>query len=590
MDLKPTTGQRLLRFDGETLSVADLVAVARVPGTRVASSGEAMARVAHTRSLLCAAVDRYARAYAAGDALPHIYGVTTGIGEFKRAGIGPTDLREFQRNLILSHAVGVGDSSDEWDPANYLAADVVRASLAIRLNSFLKGHSGVRPALAELLGQLLDAGVVPLAPTRGSLGASGDLCPLAHMAMVILGRGTFYVVKSEEDVRRGMRGAALHRGDELPVVCPELAGALQALEEDGRPWPMLPLSYKEGLALMNGTTVSTAILAMAVHDSGSLAECADIAAAMSLEALLGQSAAFDPRIHDARGHAGQVAVAAHIRTLIAGSAWVDSGKDYVQDAYSLRCVPQVHGAARDVITNAQAVVEREINAATDNPLIFAVQDGLHHPVESIDVLSGGNFHGAPIGFAADFLAVAVSELASIAERRIQMLLDAHHSRGLPANLTKRCGLHSGLMITQYTAASLVTENKGICHPASVDSIPTSANTEDHNSMSMTAARKLRTVVSNVQTVVAIELLAAAQAVDLRAQGADRSGVIGGHRLEAIGVGTHAAHLFIRALCSPVVSDRPLGADIRVIRRGVEDGRVVDAVDAALRSRTHIASY
>lgn len=593
-----------IQLTGDDLTVAELVRLARSPAIPVRASAAALARVRSARSRLEIAVSRYSVAHnrdedAAQLATRHVYGVTTGFGAFKHAAISPLDLLQLQTNLVRSHAVGVGCTADADDPCNYLPAEVVRAALAIRINSFLKGLSGVRPQLVRVLLELLEAGVIPLAPTHGSLGASGDLCPLAHIALVLMGEGRFYLAQTPEEARRGARGATLYDGLMLPDVCPELATVLAALESADSSWPTYPLSYKEGLALINGSTVSAAMLALAVHDAQALATTADISAALTLEAMRGQRGALDARVHAARGHSGQTAVAAHMRALTAGSAWVGSAAGEVQDAYSLRCVPQVHGASRDALGYARDVAERELNAATDNPLVFACGESgppdTHGEASgAIDVVSGGNFHGQPVALASDFAAIAVAELGSIAERRVQMLLDRHHNRGLPANLTTAPGLQSGLMVAQYTAASLVSENKGLCHPASVDSIPTSSNTEDHNSMSMTAARKLRMVVTNVEAVLALELLTASQAVDLLAElyGSDRPCDCGvtddttsPTTVSHLGVGTRAAYRTVREVSPRLTTDRSLEPDLRAIRRQIAAGelllRVADALSASV---------
>jgi histidine ammonia-lyase len=514
-------GHGTVMLDGSSLDVVDLVRVARDPALKVACSPEAMQRVGACRAHIDSIVDAYKRQYAvfqrtgaAADRPAMTYGVTTGFGLFKHIPIAPDELEETQRRLLRSHCVGVGENSDEDDPANYFAPEVVRAALVLRVNAFLKGHSGVRPELVETVVAMINRGIIPLVPIRGSLGASGDLCPLSHLFVVLVGEGRFYVVRSAEEMRCGSRG---YQG----------AAALgQALGREAA----MPV-YKEGLALINGTNFSTALLAMAVRDAELLADTADTAAAMSLEAVCGRARAFDPVVHAARGHAGQVASAARIRGLIEGSRLIDRAAD-VQDVYSLRCAPQVHGASRDAIAYARGVVEREINAATDNPLFFPKAEAwdaafaANRPDGQANgsAFSAGNFHGQPVALAADFLAIAVAELASISERRVQMLLDANHNRNLPANLIANRGVNSGYMIAQYSAASMVSENKVLAHPASVDSIPTSANSEDHVPMSLIAGRKLRTVLGNAQSVLAIELMVAAQAIEWRAgMGRDPNG-------------------------------------------------------------------
>ncbi|HXH94665.1 MAG TPA: aromatic amino acid lyase, partial [Thermoanaerobaculia bacterium] len=522
------------------------------------------------------------------------YGVTTGFGEFKDKPIAPADLEQLQRNLLLSHSVGVGENCDPDDLSNYFPADVVRAVLATRLNSFLQGHSGVRRKLVDILQAMLDHGVIPLVPLRGSVGASGDLCPLSHTFATLLGAGRFYIAGTTR----------LRDASELPGtagVSPasheaKTAGETPALPgftaEDLRP------TFKEGLALVNGVNFSASMLAFGVADAERLADLADASAALTLEAMGGCTRALDPKVHAARGHAGQIASADRMRALIAGSKLVERA-GAVQDPYSLRCAPQVHGASRAAIRYARDVAEREINAATDNPLFFPGES------EPFDVqfrdnwppnyrgderlaYSAGNFHGQPIALAADFLSIALAELANISERRTQMLLDSNMNRGLPSNLTTRPGVNSGLMIMQYTAASLVSENKVLAHPASVDSIPTGANAEDHVSMSTHAARKMRTILGNAQSVLAIELIVAAQAIDWRVammqgvseahnladvetQAAAFEAAVAGHAADIarfLGHGTAEHYLRIRALVDPLFADRPLHEAIRRVRLGI----------------------
>jgi histidine ammonia-lyase len=362
-----------------------------------------------------------------------VYGVTTGFGEFKDEPVPPEQLVELQQNILLSHSSGAGDSVDENDPANYFPGEVVRAALVIRLNTLIKGFSGVRIEVVHYIAAMINRGVVPLVPTRGSVGSSGDLCPLAHLFVVMLGEGKFRI------------GNQLHDAKELP-------------KHLNLP-PVAP-SYKEGLALTNGATFSAAQLALAVHDAQVLAGTADIATAMAIEAICGRTRAYDEAIHDARNMAGQRDSATNIRALLAGSQLTDRAKS-LQDAYSIRCSPQVHGASRDTIAYAKMVALAEINAATDNPLFFPelnrrpfdVQSRLDRGDDPNDLgderaFSAGNFHGQPIALAADFLAIAVAELANIAERRTQLLLDKNHNRNLPANLIAKRGVNSGLMLSQ----------------------------------------------------------------------------------------------------------------------------------------------
>ncbi len=537
------------------------------------------------------------------------YGITTGFGEFKNIPLDPAALDALSHHLLLSHCVGVGDTPEADDLGNYFAADVVRATILIRLNAFLKGHSGVRRELLEFLVQLLHQGIVPLVPTRGSLGSSGDLCPLAHLFAITLGHGRYYQVECAQDLlpqaRRLRPAAALSQDLGVELLTP---------------------TAKEGLALINGATVSAALLALAVHDAAHLAEIADLAAALSLEAICGCARALDPRVHQARGQVGQIASAANLRRLVAGSRLLERA-GAVQDPYSLRCAPVVHGASRDAIVQAGQIVEREINAATDNPLFFPADDPEEAPWdrqfaanwppgyrgEERASYSAGNFHGQPLALAADFLAIAVAELGNISERRTQLLLDRHHNRNLPANLTANRGLNSGYMMVQYCAASLVSENKVLAHPASVDSIPTAANHEDHVAMSTVAGRKLGTVVGNVQAILAAELLVAAQAIDWRV-GFDLPPLEGGERAlgsppakrpasgsqeaaaaeaqafalavappeqqriaDHLGHGTRTAYLALRQKVPPLLHDRVLADELNAVRSMIRDRELAASV-------------
>jgi histidine ammonia-lyase len=502
-----------------------------------------------------------------------VYGVTTGFGEFKTQAIHPRDLQLLQHNLLRSHSVGVGENTNPDDRSNYFSSEVVRGALVTRLNAFLKGHSGVRLRLVEIVEAMLNCGVVPLVPLRGSVGASGDLCPLSHLFVVLVGEGAFYTTSSPAEV---VPGSGL--GEVLRRELPDL--------QDEELKPVL----KEGLALINGVNFSAAMLALAVHDARLLADVADAGAAFTLEVLCGNTRALDEKVHAARRHPHQAESAARMRALIAGSSLKDTTTD-VQDAYSVRCAPQVHGASRDAIDYAERVATDEINAATDNPLFFP---GMPEPDDQLGpAYSAGNFHGQPIALAADFLSIAVAELASISERRTQMMLDKNHNRGLPAGLTTRPGVNSGLMIAQYTAASLVSENKVLAHPASVDSIPTSANTEDHVSMSTHAARKLRTIVGNAQAVLAIEMLTAAQAADWRlgmkprlqkqtVEMANEEAVeferVTGKWRETIqpklAPNLRPIYQRIREAVPPLITDRRLDDDVRAVRRMIESGSLL----------------
>jgi histidine ammonia-lyase len=567
----------MITLDGRSLTLEQLAAIAR-GNEKVAVDPSTNERVARAEELIAKIVENYRRAYEAGEPAPREYGVTTGFGEFKDKPIAPDTLEQLQRNLLLSHSAGVGEP---------FPAEVVRAVLATRLNSFLQGHSGVRALLIRVLTEMLNRGAIPIVPIRGSVGASGDLCPLSHTFATLLGEREFYVApalsrREESDTPAGAPAPRLRPASEL-------AGFLGFDAEEIKP------TFKEGLALVNGVNFSASMLALAVLDAEQLAAIADESAALTLEAMCGCARALDEKVHAARGHDGQIASAARIRELVDGSKLVERA-GAVQDAYSLRCAPQVHGASRDAIRYARAVAQREINALTDNPLFFPGES------EPFDLrfrdnwpndcrgdqrvaYSAGNFHGQPIALAADFLSIAVAELANISERRTQLLLDQNHNRGLPPNLTTRPGVNSGLMIAQYTAASLVSENKVLAHPASVDSIPTAANAEDHVSMSTHAARKLGTIIENAQHVLAIELMVAAQAVDWRV--AMLGGVPEAHDLgqaetqakafesavrgksseiaRSLGAGTRETYLRVRGAVEPLFADRPLTDDVRRVR-------------------------
>ncbi|HXF82607.1 MAG TPA: histidine ammonia-lyase, partial [bacterium] len=436
---------------GDALTIADVVAVARERAP-VALSSRARAKMAASRAV----VERLVREGAV------VYGITTGVGELADVRISPAQSAALQVNIVRSHSAGVGEP---------LPDEVVRAMMLLRAHALALGYSGVREEPVALLLAMLNQGLHPVVPAQGSVGASGDLAPLAHLALTLIGEGE---IRDAAGTVRPAR-AALAAAGLQPVV----------------------LAAKEGIALVNGTQLMTACGVLALHDAQLAAVCADIAGAMSCEALQALAGAFDPALHAVRPHPGQQASASNLRRLLAGSGMVSTpAPGRVQDAYALRCIPQVHGAARDALAYVRSTLETELNAATDNPLVFP---------DTGRVLSGGNFHGQPVALALDVLAVAVSALASIAERRIERLVNPHLS-GLPAFLTPDGGVHSGLMLAQYAAAALVSENKVLAHPASVDSIPTSANQEDHVSMGSTAARKALTVVGHVQQVVGIELV------------------------------------------------------------------------------------
>lgn len=501
-----------MRIDGSSLTVEDVVAVAR-DGARVELDDECLPRLEASRRVVedLLEADR------------PVYGITTGYGELARVRIDPADNETLQRNLVRSHAVGVGGP---------LPTDVVRAAMLIRANTLAKGYSGVRPLIVTTLIDMLNVGVHPIVPAKGSLGASGDLAPLAHLSLPLMGEG-----QAEYD------GGTMAGGKAMRA-----AGV-----------KTLTLQAKEGLALLNGTAFMAALGALSLADGWDLVLDAQIAGAMSLEALLGTDQAFRPEVGELRPHPGQVCVARNVWALTRGSKIMESHRasDHrVQDAYTLRCMPQVLGAALDALAFAEQVFTTEFNSVTDNPLILPEGESL----------SAGNFHGQPLAQALDFLAIALSEVASIAERRTDRMLDSHRSE-LPPFLVEEGGLNSGFMVAQYTAAALVSENKVLAHPASVDSIPTSANQEDHVSMGMTAGLKLRDVVENAALVVAIEYLAAAQALDLR-------------RPLTAGEGSAAAHAAIRSEVPHLDEDRVLSPDIEAIRALMRKGAIRQAVAKA----------
>ena len=499
--------------DGASLGLEEFDAVAR--------RGRSCVLAAHARAAVEAGEAAVRRVLDSGEA---VYGVNTGFGDLAGVRVAGDRIAELQRRLILSHAAGLGEP---------LPDDAVRGMLLLRANTLACGHSGVRPAVVEALIALLCADVLPVVPSRGSVGASGDLAPLAHLALPLIGCGQVRIAGRVENTAQGLRRAGLNP---------------------------LELGPKEGLALINGTQAMTSLLALSCLDARRLVRVADVVAALSTDALRGTDTAFDARLHAVRAYRGQRASAANLWSLMRGSAIREShraGDVRVQDPYSIRCVPQVHGAVRDVLEDVEAKVGVEMNAVTDNPLVFPGDDG------GAAILSGGNFHGQPMAFAADFLAIALAELASISERRIEKLTNTAFS-GLPPFLTRDAGLNSGFMMAQVTAAALVAENKVACHPASVDSIPTSADKEDHVSMGMGAALKLRTVVANVRRVLAIELVAAAQGIDLLRP------LRSSERLEVV-------HRTVRERIAFREDDREMAADLE---RGIA---LLDDLDPALDS-------
>ena len=461
-----------------------------------------------------------------------IYGVTTGFGEFANVKISKDKIEELQRNLIVSHSTGVGE---------LLPPFIIKLMMLLRVNALAKGNSGIRLETLELLIELINKNIIPAIPSQGSVGSSGDLAPLAHLVLALIGKGKVQTFKSVTSKTTSFT---------------KLVSASSALKKHNlKP---IKLGAKEGLALINGTQMMTAFAAYICIKSKELAKLADISGALSHEALRGTDKAFDLRLHNLRPYEGQINTAKNMLALIKESEIRKShllNDERVQDSYSLRCIPQIHGASKDAINYVCSRVEIELNSVTDNPLIF--------PNEK-DYIEGGNFHGQPLALAMDFMSIALSELANVAERRVERLVNGQLSN-LPRFLTKKGGLNSGLMIAQYTAASLVSENKTLAHPASVDSIPTSANQEDHNSMGSIAARKCYTILQNVQTVIAIELMCAAQGVEFL-------------KPLKCGVGTTAAYNKIREKVKPLNHDRELHLDIQKVLTIVKDNSLLRYVE------------
>lgn len=523
----------ILLLDGETLSLEAIMAIAR-NFQPVALSPKAKERMQRSRQL----VEQWVREKKV------IYGITTGFGSLQNQVIPPEEVEQLQENILLSHAAGVGEPLPEA---------TVRAMMVLRANALAKGYSGIRVEVVERLLEMINRRVHPVIPIKGSVGSSGDLAPLSHMALVLIGRGE-----------------AFYAGERL--------GGSEALSRAGI--QAIHLEAKEGLALTNGTQFMTAIGALTLGDAERLAKLADIAGAMTLEAVKGRSSAFRPELHQLRPFPGQMQSAQNINAMIRGSQLIDGEQvmqrrktsiasdegvreTKVQDAYSLRCMPQVHGASREAMSFVRRTLEIEINSATDNPLILP---------ELAESFSAGNFHGQPVALAMDFLALALAELGSISERRIARLMNRHENFGLPAYLIDSVGLNTGMMMAQYTAAALASENKVLIHPASGDSIPTSSNQEDHNSMGSIAARQARQVLENVESIVAIELLCAAQGLGFRAeQGA------------AMGAGTHAAYKLIRQHLPQRVSDQDgeihliIHEAVKLVRSGALLGEVERAI-------------
>ena len=510
-----TTALPTIDLDGKHLTLEAVRAIAE-DGAPVRVTPDARARVAAARRL----VDEK---FGIGDA---IYGVTTGFGRLANITVKPEDAAQLQLNLVRSHAAGTGDP---------LSVEFVRAAGVLRTSSLAAGHSGIRESTLDLLVEILNRGVTPYVPRQGSVGASGDLAPLAHMTLTLIGEGE-----------------AFYRGERMPSARALQLAGLAPIE----------LGAKEGLALVNGTEVMTGIAALCLLRAERLLASADIIGAMSLEAFLGTDRVFDRRINALRPHPGQARVADNLRALLDGSQIMESHRECgrVQDPYSYRCIPVVHGAVRDAARHARGVIETEAISVTDNPLVFP-DDG--------EFLTGGNFHGQPIALACDLLKISLAELAGISERRLYLLLNAEE-RGLPLFLTGRSGLQSGLMIVQYTSAAMVSENKGLAWPNSVDSIPTSAGQEDHVSMGMTAAVHLDRVLQNVEGSLACELLGALVATDFR-------------RPLKSGAGTQAAYDAAREKIEPWSDDRVPAPDIAAARELIRSGALVQAAEKAMGS-------
>jgi histidine ammonia-lyase len=501
-----------LILDGRSLTLAEIEAVS-IENRRVEIAPEARTRMAASRATIEEILD-------AGQT---VYGVNTGFGKLSDVRIPHESLAQLQTNLVRSHSAGVGNPLPEAEG---------RAMLLLRANVLAKGFSGNRPELVDLLVAMLNAGVHPVIPEKGSVGASGDLAPLAHLALVVIGEGEAL-----------FHGERLHGGDAL-----KRAGLTP-----------LQLAAKEGLALLNGTQAMTAVGALTIARARRLVQLADVAGAMSLDSLKGTPAAFDARIHEARPHAGQIAAAAHLVALLEGSEIRESHREHcsrVQDAYCLRCMPQVHGAVRDVLAHVTQVLETEAGSATDNPLVFPPVSP--EDERSTHVLSGGNFHGAPLAYAFDYAAIALTDLAGITERRIDRLLNPDINEGLPAFLSTDPGLSSGFMIAQIVAAALINECQVLAGPSSTGNIPTDGGKEDHVSMGMTGALKLRQIVENVERIVAIELMCAAQALEFRRP------LHSSPQLERV----HAA---VRRVVPRLEQDRVLASDIDALAAAVRNG-------------------
>ncbi len=514
----------MLKIDGNSLTLSEVAEVARQQ-LPVGLSSQTVTKIQKSRQWVEEIISTG----------KPVYGINTGFGAFADRQISTQDSELLSRNLILSHAVGTG-------PA--LQKDVVRAAMLIRANTLAKGHSGVRLDVVNTLLEMLNKGLTPVVPSQGSLGSSGDLAPLSHLALVFT---------TDQEDKEEESGWAEYQGRHIT--------GKKAMEAAGI--PRLILKSKEGLAINNGATFSAAIAALVCEDAVNLLQASEIALAMSLEAMLGVSSAFDPRIHEVRHHPGQIKIAKNIRKLTEGSELLDS-TEKIQDAYSLRCAPQVHGPVEETLAFVKKIIAREINAVTDNPLLFDRQTAI----------SGGNFHGEPVGLGMDYLSIALTEIAGISERRIFRLTDSNLNADLPPMLVdtpEDAGLNSGMMMPQYTAASLVLENRSLASPDSTNSLPTSAEQEDHNANSMTAARHTQQIVKNTTHVVAIELYTAARALDIRLREKPHA---------KLGKGTQAAYERIRSQIPYQPGDAWWGPEIETLREMVEKRELVSAVQQA----------
>lgn len=496
-------------IDGNSLTIEDVINVAR-KGYKVELTKASIEKVEKSRKL----VDRFV------DEERVVYGLTTGFGKFSDVVISKEEAKELQKNLIISHSCGVGDLLDE---------EIVRGIMLLRANALAKGFSGIRLSTLKTLIEMINRGVHPLIPEKGSLGSSGDLAPLSHMVLVLLGEG--------EALYDGKRFSGKEAMDKAGIETVELTS-------------------KEGLALINGTQVMTAIGALTIYDAINISKMADITASLTMEALNGIVTAFDEKVHRVRPHKGQMNAAKNLLNILKDSNMTtEQGEIRVQDAYTLRCIPQIHGASKDAIEYIKEKINIEINSATDNPLIFE---------EVEEVISGGNFHGQPMALSFDFLGIALAEFANVSERRLERLVNPALS-DLPAFLIEKGGLNSGFMIVQYSAASLVSENKVLAHPASVDSITSSANQEDHVSMGTIAARKAREILGNTRKVLAMELLGACQAIDLRGN-------------KGLGVGSKIAYDLVREKVDEIIDDKVMYKEINKCEELIKSNIIIDKIE------------